>query len=266
MSDSIELYLAQLRLTLVVSPRARRRILWEVEDHLSEAAACEEQHGLSPEAAQRAAIARFGPPQLVAQSFEAEASAYRKQLSSRAFFLALAEFAVLCILLLLLTLCLDPQMQPAAGLNEVVVTPTSLMIYYYVAILCAALLFLEALALFFFSLARAEGVRWYLLSLLPFGLGVWFLLLAQRVQTAYQEMYRYFGADPTSHLGIPPAFFSVWQTHAAQAITNMHTLGSVTAGCILLLLILAWLELRLKPYGKYPRLTRNKADLLNLAR
>lgn len=265
MSNAIDAYLAQLRQMLEVSPRAKKRILWEVEDHLSEAAAREERRGLSVEAAQRAAIARFGPPQLVAQSFEAEAIEHRKRLSSQAFFLALVEFAVLCILLALLTLYLDTQMQPAAGLNEVAVSPTVLMVSYYVALLCALLLFLEAVSLFLFSFARAEGVRWHLLSLLPLGLGIWFLLLAQRVQIVAQEMYRSIDA-PTWHHGIPPLISALWQTQATQAITAIHTLGAAAAGFTLALLFLAWLELRLKPYGQYGRLTRSEADLLRLAR
>lgn len=266
MSNAIDAYLAQLRQMLEVSPRAKKRILWEVEDHLSEAAAREEARGLSVEAAPRAAIARFGPPQLVAQSFQAEAIEHRKRLSSQAFFLALAEFAVLCILLALLTLYLDTQMQPVAGLNEVAVSPTVLTVSYYVALLCALLLFLEAVSLFLFSFARAEGVRWHLLSLLPLGLGIWFLLLAQRVQTLYQEMYRYFVNDPTWHHGINPVFSSIWHTQAAQAISDIHTLGAVAAGFTLALLFLAWLELRLKPHGEYDRLAHSEAELLRLAR
>ena len=262
MSDAIDAYLAQLRQMLEVSPRAKKRILWEVEDHLSEAAAREERRGLSVEAAQRAAIARFGPPQLVAQSFEAEAIEHRKRLSSQAFFLALAEFAVLCILLTLLTLYLDTQMQPAAGLNEVAVSPTVLMVSYYVALLCALLLFLEAVSLFLFSFARAEGVRWHLLSLLPLGLGIWFLLLAQRVQTAYQELT----ILPSMHAAYAPYLAANLQQTAAQVIYELHVLGAVAAGFTLALLFLAWLELRLKPHGGYGRLARSEADLLRLAR
>jgi hypothetical protein len=255
MSDAIDAYLAQLRQMLEVSPRTKKRILWEVEDHLSEAAAREERRGLSVEAAQRAAIARFGPPQLVAQSFEAEAIEHRKRLSSQAFFLALAEFAVLCILLALLTLYLDTQMQPAAGLNEVAVSPTVLTISYYVALLCALLLFLEAVSLFLFSFARAEGVRWHLLSLIPLGLGIWFLLLAQQIQAATQEL-----ASFSSVHAISAPYR--WEQTTTQLLYTLHLLGAVAAGFTLALLFLAWLELRLKSYGE----SRSKADLLRLAR
>jgi hypothetical protein len=262
MSDTIDVYLAQLRQTLEVSRRARRRILWEVADHLREAAAREERRGLSPEAAQRAAIARFGSPQLVAHSFEAEAIEQRKRRASQTFFLALAEFAVLCILLALLTLYLDTQAQLASGPSGVVVSPTVLAICQYVAILCAILLFLEAVSLFLFSFARAEGVRWHLLSLLPLGLGIWFLLLAERLQAAYQEL----PFVPSIHAAYAPYLAANPQQTAVQAMYELHLLGAIAAGFTLLLLFLAWLELRLRPYGKRTALPFTEADLLNLAR
>lgn len=246
MSSVIDDYLAQLRQELQTSRRAKRRILWEIEDHLCEAAAREEQRGLAPDAAARQAIARCGPPALVAQSFEAETSEHRRRLASRAFLLAVAEFAVLCIALSLLTLYLDSQMQPASARDTVVVSPHILTACYYVSICCAALLFMEALALFLFSLARAEGPRWHLLSLVPLGLGIWFIVLAQRVQDVSQALVSFLTIRQAMHAPYAP-FLPLPQQAAAQAIYDIHTLGAVAAGFTLLLLVLAWLELRLKP-------------------
>jgi hypothetical protein len=249
MSSLIDDYLAQLRQELQVGVRAKKRILWEIEDHLREAAARFEQRGLAPDVAARQAIARCGPPALVAQSFEAEASEHHRHLARRTFMLALTEFAMLCIALSLLTLYLDSQMQPSNGLDTIEVSPHILIICYYISICCAALLFMEALALFLFSLAREEGPRWHLLSLVPLGLGIWFVVLAQRVQAIYQVFDSSFSGSGIRH-SASPAFFFAWQMRAAQSISDIHALGAVAAGFTLLLLVLAWIELRFKPAAR----------------
>ncbi|HVA90327.1 MAG TPA: permease prefix domain 1-containing protein [Chloroflexota bacterium] len=70
-SSLITSYLAALRQDLHVSPRLRERILREAEEHLRESAAQAELEGSTPEEAQRAAIARFGSPRLIARQFAA---------------------------------------------------------------------------------------------------------------------------------------------------------------------------------------------------
>ena len=66
MANLIERYLAALREQLRVSPALRERILCEIEDHLLEGAAREEERGVPPEEAQRRVIERFGAPDVVA--------------------------------------------------------------------------------------------------------------------------------------------------------------------------------------------------------
>jgi hypothetical protein len=65
----IEAYLGALYAALGERIPGRERILWEVEVHLREAAAEALARGASLEAAQRAAIGRFGSAELVANEF-----------------------------------------------------------------------------------------------------------------------------------------------------------------------------------------------------
>ncbi len=68
----IDLYLKELREALRFPPPLQERILDEVEDHLSEGTERDEARGLSPDLAQRRAIARFGTPERVAAWMAAE--------------------------------------------------------------------------------------------------------------------------------------------------------------------------------------------------
>jgi hypothetical protein len=72
--EPIEDYLDELLSRLRVPPRATRRLLAETEDHLRQAAEAAEQAGASRVAAERQAVAQFGPAARVA----AEASAARQ--------------------------------------------------------------------------------------------------------------------------------------------------------------------------------------------
>lgn len=62
-------YLAQLEPDLYGRRRMRRRIVEEVRGHLEDAVARDVERGLSPEDAQHRAIERFGPPQVVINSW-----------------------------------------------------------------------------------------------------------------------------------------------------------------------------------------------------
>src|SRR5262245_33176679 len=62
-------YLTALNQVLAMGPLARRRVLYEVEDHLREAAEHEQRAGLAGEEAERRAIERFGTPSCIAQAF-----------------------------------------------------------------------------------------------------------------------------------------------------------------------------------------------------
>jgi hypothetical protein len=68
----IDFYLAELRQALRFPPPLQERILDEVHDHLIEGTEREEARGIPAELAQRRAIARFGPPERVAEWFAAE--------------------------------------------------------------------------------------------------------------------------------------------------------------------------------------------------
>lgn len=69
--QAVREYLAALNASLEVGLRSRRRILFEVCDHLSQAAMDEWRRGASPDEAVRRAIAAFGSPEEVAARFEA---------------------------------------------------------------------------------------------------------------------------------------------------------------------------------------------------
>jgi hypothetical protein len=71
MASLIDQYLTDLGKALWGSFDLKSSILWEVEDHLREGAAREQETGTLPEEAQRRAIVRFGLPQVVAQLFAA---------------------------------------------------------------------------------------------------------------------------------------------------------------------------------------------------
>lgn len=60
--EPIEDYLDELLSRLRLPPRATRRMLAETEDHLRQAAEAAEQAGASRVAAEREAVAQFGPP------------------------------------------------------------------------------------------------------------------------------------------------------------------------------------------------------------
>jgi hypothetical protein len=68
MTDLIEDYLDDLHLRLRGAPRDIRRTLRETEDHLADAVAAGLDAGLTPEAAERDAIERFGRPDDVARA------------------------------------------------------------------------------------------------------------------------------------------------------------------------------------------------------
>lgn len=68
--QTINGYLAELNACLEVGLRSRRRISREVVDHLSQAMHNEREDGASATVAERRAIAAFGAPEEVAQSFE----------------------------------------------------------------------------------------------------------------------------------------------------------------------------------------------------
>lgn len=61
-----------LNASLELGLRGRRPILYEVADHLREAATAEGKNGASPQEAQRRAISAFGSPQEVAAGFESD--------------------------------------------------------------------------------------------------------------------------------------------------------------------------------------------------
>lgn len=82
--SAIEAYLAELRSALRVKGRARRRILAECAGHLREAAS---GHG------EAEAVARFGPVDKLAASFDAELAAHRGQRATVGMTLALAAAA-----------------------------------------------------------------------------------------------------------------------------------------------------------------------------
>lgn len=73
MADLITAYIEELRAELVTSKRRKHRIMAEVRDHLLESAAGLEAEGLTPEEAQREAVARFGHPVVVARRFSGRA-------------------------------------------------------------------------------------------------------------------------------------------------------------------------------------------------
>jgi hypothetical protein len=62
MSDLIDRYPAGLRQALRGDPDLTKRILCELEAHLSEGAEREQECGIPAEEAQRRAFERFGPP------------------------------------------------------------------------------------------------------------------------------------------------------------------------------------------------------------
>lgn len=67
--EPIEDYLDDLFRSMTGAPREVRRSLAEVEAHLVDAAAAHEARGLSPLAAQRAAVADFGPVETLSRGF-----------------------------------------------------------------------------------------------------------------------------------------------------------------------------------------------------
>lgn len=68
--QTINGYLLALNESLEVSLRSRRRIFWEVTEHLRQAAEEQERRGASAREAERRAIAAFGSPEDVAARFE----------------------------------------------------------------------------------------------------------------------------------------------------------------------------------------------------
>lgn len=68
---TIDEYLASLNAALDVGLKSRRRIFYEVVDHLSQAQMKQLSAGASPEEAERHAITTFGPPEVVAARFGA---------------------------------------------------------------------------------------------------------------------------------------------------------------------------------------------------
>ncbi len=66
---TIGAYLAALQGELRAASRPQARILYEVADHLAEAAQWERERGAAPEEAERRAVARFGAPEEVARQF-----------------------------------------------------------------------------------------------------------------------------------------------------------------------------------------------------
>jgi hypothetical protein len=75
-ADLIGDYLAQLRAGLRTPPARTAEIVAEAEDHLRESAAAQRARGLGAEAAQRAAIAAFGPAKRVSRAHRPPVSAY----------------------------------------------------------------------------------------------------------------------------------------------------------------------------------------------
>ncbi len=71
---SIQQYLDQLADLLLVSPRRARRILAEVEDHLSAARQELIDSGMSPEEAEATALRQFGSPAVVARDFRRQSA------------------------------------------------------------------------------------------------------------------------------------------------------------------------------------------------
>jgi HAAS domain-containing protein len=77
-------HLESLDRELRLPPRARRRIVAEARDHLHQAVAAGLERGLSPEDAERAAVAGFGDPRELAAAFhEQSAVASASRASSR---------------------------------------------------------------------------------------------------------------------------------------------------------------------------------------
>lgn len=66
---TIEAYLKEVASHLMTDMVTETEILREIEGHLAEAAAAGEQAGLSPEEAERQAVAQFGPAREIAEQF-----------------------------------------------------------------------------------------------------------------------------------------------------------------------------------------------------
>ena len=93
-SDLIASYITALARDLRIGPRRKARILAEVEDHLQEAIREERERGASATAAWENAVARFGPPALVARQFMADLSILGVRAASRALFAVALAFGL----------------------------------------------------------------------------------------------------------------------------------------------------------------------------
>jgi hypothetical protein len=82
--DYIDEYLAQLRAALSAPPARTAEIVAEAEDHLRESAAARQADGLGAAAAQRAAIAAFGPVKQVSRAHRPTAADYAAAAAMRA--------------------------------------------------------------------------------------------------------------------------------------------------------------------------------------
>lgn len=82
--DYIDEYLAQLRAALSTPPARTAEIVAEAEDHLRESAAARQADGLGAAAAQRAAIAAFGPVKQVSRAHRPTAADYAAASAMRA--------------------------------------------------------------------------------------------------------------------------------------------------------------------------------------
>ena len=80
----VEDYLARLRAGLRTPPARTAEIVAEAEDHLRESAAARQTAGLDEEAAQRAAVAAFGPVKQVIRAHRPTLSAYAATAGMRA--------------------------------------------------------------------------------------------------------------------------------------------------------------------------------------
>jgi hypothetical protein len=90
----IDAYLAELARDLVLPRRLRRRVLAEVEGHLRDAAEALQPSCGSVAAAEREAVARFGPPQALARQFVGQVATRSAHRATDAVALALAALCV----------------------------------------------------------------------------------------------------------------------------------------------------------------------------
>jgi hypothetical protein len=88
-----ELLLADLHRALRGPRRARRRLLSEIDEHLTDAIGAELDHGCEPTAAESRILDRFGNPAAVAAAWNAHQDARRGAMRRKAVVIAIAAAA-----------------------------------------------------------------------------------------------------------------------------------------------------------------------------